>query len=334
MQRSLSVVALVAIVLASAHWAAASSDIANCTTVTSPMDYYRPPAACVSESSAIESCVENYNLCAGNASACGDLMVCFRQRGACLNNVQMPANTSQCASWYEGLNNAELYISAGGMFNGSALQDACAVAACALNNATQSLSCQVNITEACGAPSQELIKYVLTFGGSYPADILTNTTRRKAVERLITRGLSRILSVLEYLIQILALRFGSLIVEFAVNSAGVTGAPSAQEIQNRLATAAQDPSILAGAFAELRAETGVDVVITAIAVTGLPSGETAVPISGLPTEEPDTTTAGSGSTPAPGSTTDAPGASTPAPSGASVPAVVAAVAAVAAALLL
>lgn len=307
MQSTLSVVALCVIVLASAPWAAAS-DIANCTSVTSPMDYYQPPTACTAESAGIEACSANYLQCKGNATTCAGVMACLRQRGSCLNNVPMPANTSACASWYEGLNNAELYISAGGMFNGSALQDACAVAACALRAEAQigGVSCPVNLTEACGAPATELVKYALTFGGNYPADILTNPTKRRNVERLITRGLSRILRVLEYLIQILDMRFGSLVVEFTVNG-GASGAtvPTAAEIQSRLAAAAQDPTALASAFAELRAETGVDIVITNIAVTGLPSGETPVPITGLPTEEPATTTAAPGSTTAaPGSTTD------------------------------
>jgi hypothetical protein len=308
----------------------AAQNTLSCNGVTAPssnMNYFVPPTDCRASDANIEACYTQWGQCTGNATDCNGINTCVKSVIVCLDNIPAPAApnaSSPCSAWNESFANVKMYLDMGGAYSGSALQAACNYAACtyvpsvakaSINNGT---ACPIQ-ADVCSAAPKAPPKFVLTFAGDWVALL---RDKPEAIKGALQRGIAKLLQIAEYAIRILSFMSGSLVVEFAVLDPSVDG----NAVATALGRASTDASVLASAFSELAAESGLTLQLTNVAVGPGPSDITLAP---------GTNTGGTpapGTTPSPAGTTPTP--STPAPaSGASAVSAVAAVALVALSLL-
>lgn len=261
--------------------AAAAANENNCSAVESPssnVNFYMPSKECVDSDASLRACFQLFTTCVSVPNLpCTALDVCWTAKMRCIEGTV--TTSSNCTSWYNSLSNMKLYLLADGAYAGSNLEAACKFGYCtaaeeAWRRELRSPSgnvCGVNFSSVCVAPNFDpatrgpnTAKFTITFGGDWLA-LLANATKGSAqyreLEIALTKGLSRILDVLEHLITIIDIRAGSLVVDFIVE-----GDVNVTALTQRIIAAKDDPTVLATAFAELSAISGFPITITAVTV--------------------------------------------------------------------
>jgi hypothetical protein len=287
----------------------------NCSSVPEPSmstNYYMPPKSCVDGDAAIRGCMTSFSDCLKAAPGCEGINACFAGRILCL--IGTTPTSANCTEYAAGLDNAGLYLAAGGSYNGSTLEHACEWGIChaameAFDHGVKANGtevCPVDMHTICAPPNFEpptrspaQAEYAVTFGGNYAAilaDAPKNSAKYKQLEVAVGKGLAKLLGVLEHYIAITDMYIGSLVVKFVVNDATVDVATVTQQLQK----VKDDPTLAASTFTELAAETGITIEVTGVATE-------------LPTPVPATLAPGQTWAPTPVPETPAPDAGTPAP---------------------
>jgi hypothetical protein len=253
----------------------------NCSAVPMPSataNYYMPPSTCIEKDAAIKACIDADAACTKIATDCSGINTCFGLRIRCL--IGTTPSDKECVAWETGLENAGLYLMAGGSYKDSTLERACEFGLCAaakaafptLKTANGDI-CPVAFPEVCGQPnfdpptrSPTQAEYAITFGGAAWTEILKNATKGspayKALENAVSKGLAKLLEVLEHHITITDMSVGSLVVKFIVNDPNVNVAAVAAKLEE----VSKNPALAATTFSELAAESGVAIAVTAVGV--------------------------------------------------------------------
>lgn len=270
-----ALLATAVIVIALSSSATASTDgIANCSIIPAPAassNYYSPPQACIDADPSVRACLTTFQTCASvNVSDCNAVSECMAAKLACLEGtVSIDGN---CTVWLTNINNAALYLAAGGAYRGSTLEAACFHAACSSISAVAP-RCPVNLSSLCSAPNFDpatrapgQAKFSITFGGQGWVDLLNSiergSTKYKELEVAVTKGLARLLAILEYLITILDMRAGSLVVDFIVNDNSIT----VDQIRASLRAASENSTLASSLFTELARVSGLPIEVTGFGV--------------------------------------------------------------------
>lgn len=309
----------------------------NCSSVSAPSgtaNYFMPPVGCVNNDTSVKSCITGYGECVKAAQNCEEVNKCFLGRMICFIVVNTQA--SECQAWSTGLDNAGLYLTAGGTYKDSTLERACEYALCRGNaeafeqgkKATNGDICPADFATVCAtAPSFEAPtraptdpEYTVTFGGTEWAAVLKDapkdSAKYKKIEAALSKGLSKVLGVPSWLIIITEISVGSLIVKFIVrpDPTGQTAPINPDTAISKLTALVNDATTVANSFTELKEATGVTPTVSGV-------------VGDVPTPTPD------GTTPA----TDAPATNAPngtaTPSAAGLVSVAAAVVAIVAMML-
>lgn len=261
---------------------AAAANDNNCSAVSSPssnVNFYMPSKDCVDSDASLRACFQLFTTCVSVPNQpCTALDACWTAKMRCIEGTI--TTSANCSAWYNSLANMKLYLLADGAYAGSNLEAACKFGLCnaadeAFNRQLRNPAgniCGVNFSAVCVAPNFDpatrgptTAKFTVTFGGDWVA-LLANATKGSAeyreLEVALTKGLSRILDVLEYLITIIDIRSGSLVVDFIVEGDNVNVAA----LTERLVAAKNDPTLLASAFAELQVISGFPITITGVTV--------------------------------------------------------------------
>jgi hypothetical protein len=255
----------------------------NCSAVKGNNDgsnLYLPPQNCLESEPGLLKCGKGFEACVkAQGSTCASVEMCAKDYIACITFT--PINTAgvNCSSWATSFNNFELYLAAGGIYNGSVLQKACIDVTCMaaksafdinVKNAQGDL-CFVDPAKVCIPPSFEPItaapnqaSFTLTFGGNWEgiATALADKSSPayKKIEAALQAGIAKIVQVEAYKIAIVTIFLASLKVEFLVNDPNITPADVKGKIDAAIAS-----GTVAASFTELAALPGVP----AIEVTGL-----------------------------------------------------------------
>jgi hypothetical protein len=265
--RQLITIALVALLVAQA------SAAVNCSALMAPAandDLYMPPSVCTSDPS-IGACVSSFSICATAATTCNGLInICGAARQACVAQAE-PIAASACAEsqWYKNLMNTKLYLIAGGLYNGSALEKACSWNFCDLQTryptAAASGTCPTH-EAICGTepalsttPDATLATYALSFQGDFTA-ILNNATAKALLVVALKTSIARILGTQPGFIRILSLVAGSLKCEFQYTGGG--------NLNEQAITQALTSTVgQSGQWDEITAVTGFEVTTASVVVT-------------------------------------------------------------------
>ena len=266
---------IIAIIVAVAF---AQAPAKNCSAIPQPAgsgNYYMPPKACVDTDASVRACITAFSDCVKVGKTCGAVNTCFAGRVACL--IGTKSSSPNCTQWSSALDNAGLYLIAGGSYKDSTLERACEYGLCQgakeavrLNlTAANGDVCPVNFSSACMAPNFEAptrapgqAKFSIVFGGAAWTEVLKNAPKGSAeykkLETAIGKGLAKLLGVLEHLITILDFRIGSLVVDFIVNDDSIT--PEA--ITAKIAEVKADPTLAGSTFSELATVSGVAIEVS------------------------------------------------------------------------
>jgi len=278
-----------------------------------------------------ETCLRNVS----KTAACTTLVPCVQNFMMCLDTLTDARlnSTNPCNAWAVTLH-SNLLATVAASYNGSAMQAWCAARACQVQNATGvDCSLGVNASSVCKARNVivRLIVATLQLGGSAYEVLLLTETGRATLRTALINDIAGLFKIDPTYIEILSIRLGSLIVEFAVlGGANV----SATRLLEDIATAGSSTAWLTSVKNVYRTVSNETLTVLgfagAVATTAGPGGVTPPPAPPVTARPP---------TLAPGQTTSAPTTTTttvaPSISGAStVSTLVVAVAAVAAVLLL
>jgi hypothetical protein len=286
--RQLFAIVLIALV------ACAAAANTNCSAVKTPAEgsnFYIPPQNCLSAEPNLKQCGTGFDECVkAQPATCGQVEGCAKNYIACITNTPFDITGANCTTWATSFNNFELYLAAGGIYNGSLLQHACTYTACQASSQALKLgvknadgtACAVDAAKVCIAPSFEpatagpnQASFTLTFGGNWEgiAEALADKSSPayKKIEAALQSGIAKLLSIEAWKITILSILLASLKVEFVVNDPNVNVADVKSKIDAAIAS-----GTVATSFTELAALPGVP----AIEVTGL---EVADPTTPAPT---------------------------------------------------
>jgi hypothetical protein len=291
----------------------ASATAIVCPAVTSSNPYSRSSCAgyvaceramCVCSGVANgqdETCLKNVS----KTAACSTLVPCVQNFMMCLDTLTDARNnsTDPCNSWAVTLH-SNLLATVAASYNGSAMQAWCAARACQVQNAT-GVDCNlgVNASLVCKARTTvvRLIVATLQLGGSAYEVLLLTESGRAQLRSAIIDDVARLFGVDPQFIEILSIRLGSLIVEFAVlGGANATAAA----LLNTIATAGSSTSWLTSVKNVYKTVSNETITVQgfagAVATTAGPGGVTPPPPppgTTFPPSGPTTTTSsGSGST--------------------------------------
>jgi hypothetical protein len=158
---------------------------------------------------------------AGSTLGCEPFTACVKGFFSCLENLTSARTNASdpCFGWAVSLHTA-LLETAVASYNGSKIQEYCGIAACHLRNASSKNSCAMgtNFSAVC---QQRLVKQrvaegTVRLGGGNWSVCMTNATCRESISTSIAKDLSGLLGIPTALLEILSVRVGSLIVDFAI----------------------------------------------------------------------------------------------------------------------
>jgi hypothetical protein len=157
----------------------------------------------------------------GSTLGCESFTACVKTYFTCLDGLTSARSDASdpCYSWAVNLHTA-LLETAVSSYNGSKVQEYCGIAACHLRNASNKNSCPMgtNFSSVCQArlQRQRVVQGSLRLGGSNWSSCVTNATCRQSISQGITKDLSELLGIPAELLEIISVRVGSLIVDFAI----------------------------------------------------------------------------------------------------------------------
>jgi hypothetical protein len=158
---------------------------------------------------------------AGSTLGCESFTACMKGFFSCLDDLTSARTNASdpCFGWAVSLHTA-LLETAVASYNGSKIQEYCGISACHLRNASSKNSCAMgtNFSAVC---TQRLVKQrvaqgTLRLGGGNWSVCMTNATCRESISIGIAKDLAALLGIPTALLEILSVRVGSLIVDFAI----------------------------------------------------------------------------------------------------------------------
>lgn len=290
--RQLTLIALVVLVAAvSAQGPVMGSNCSMAMSPSSVNNYYMPPKDCVDTDSVVKICYTVFDLCVVKAPLdCKAVNTCFSGKMRCLEGVT--ATSANCTTWSTNMNNVQLYLAAGGQYNGSSLESACKFALCgAANEAMKkglktqdNMTCPVDWNMICTAPNfapdvtqaanttraPGQAEYALTFDGNW-ADTINKIENDPALKKLVFaalgKGIAGMLEIEAIYVFVTGIKSGSLVVTFFVDS----NAPNfdASTIEAKLKETLANPAATTALFAEFAALPVVVESGNAILVAGV-----------------------------------------------------------------
>jgi hypothetical protein len=232
---------------------------------------------------------------ASTTALCEAYTTCLRNFFGCLEKLTDARNnaTDPCNSWAVSLH-AQLLTTVVASYNGSQTQAYCGELACQLRNFSNKNSCPmgVNFSSVCVATATKVrvIVGTLRLSGDDWQSCLSSATCRVKLNTGLLTDLSFLLHILADFIEIIGLRTGSLIIDFAINDGSNATVSSLLSTINSAGTSTAWLTNVKAAYATVSNQTlTIEGFSAAIATTTGPGGVTPPPPSTAPSSS---TTAG------------------------------------------
>lgn len=225
-----------------------------------------------------ETCV------AGSSLGCEAFTACLKTYFTCLDELTSARSNASdpCFSWAVSLH-AAMLETAVASYNGSAIQTYCGIAACNLRNASSKNTCQMgtNFSAVCQQrlTRSRVAEGTLRLGGGNWSACVTNATCRESISSSIAGDLADLLGIDKALLEILGVRVGSLIVDFAILEGSNKSAATLVSAITSAGTSTTWLKAVKAVYATVSSEPLTVEGFTAIVVTTTLAGTTNAPSS-------------------------------------------------------